>query len=87
MQQTRMPPVWRFDFSLCQPTLGLVLPRDRVWSGKPDLTVINANRNLERDPTELLKIECRRMLVKNDGHSFREEDWQRLKRIAKGNPD
>jgi len=27
------------------------------------------------------------MLVKNDGVSFREEDWQRLKRIAEGNPD
>jgi len=27
------------------------------------------------------------MLVKNDGHAFREEDWQRLKRIAEGNPD
>lgn len=27
------------------------------------------------------------MLVKNDGQAFREEDWQRLKRIAEGNPD
>lgn len=27
------------------------------------------------------------MLVKNNGHPFREEDWQRLKRIAEGNPD
>ena len=25
--------------------------------------------------------------MKNDGHAFREEDWQRLKRIAEGNPD
>ena len=53
-----------------------------------DPTVIgNANRDFERDPTELLKIKCRRVLVKNDGHAFREEDWQRLKRIAEGNPD
>ena len=28
-----------------------------------------------------------RLLVKNDGLAFREEDWQRLKRIAEGNPD
>ncbi|KAF8427555.1 hypothetical protein EV426DRAFT_545323 [Tirmania nivea] len=39
------------------------------------------------DPKDLLKLKCRRMLVKNDGHAFREEDWQRLKRIAEGNPD
>ncbi|RPB25707.1 hypothetical protein L211DRAFT_822540 [Terfezia boudieri ATCC MYA-4762] len=39
------------------------------------------------DPRDLLKLKCRRMLVKNDGHAFREEDWQRLKRIAEGNPD
>lgn len=49
--------------------------------------ICHVNRNLESDPTELLKIKCRRMLVKNDGHAFREEDWQRLKRIAEGNPD
>lgn len=39
------------------------------------------------DFKELVKSKMRRMLVKNDGHSFRDEDWQRLKRIAEGNPD
>ncbi|KAI5803996.1 hypothetical protein DFH27DRAFT_481023 [Peziza echinospora] len=39
------------------------------------------------DPRDLLKLKIRRMLVKNDGQAFREEDWQRLKRIAEGNPD
>ncbi|PWW80479.1 hypothetical protein C7212DRAFT_276399 [Tuber magnatum] len=39
------------------------------------------------DFKELVKSKMRRMLVKNDGHPFREEDWQRLKRIAEGNPD
>lgn len=40
-----------------------------------------------REYKALLKAKCRRMTVKNDGMSFREEDWQRLKRIAEGNPD
>lgn len=35
----------------------------------------------------LLKAKCQRLTVKNDGVAFREEDWQRLKRIAEGNPD
>lgn len=41
----------------------------------------------EIDIQDLAKLKMRRMLVKNNGHSFREEDWQRLKRIAEGNPD
>ncbi|KAI5849605.1 hypothetical protein DFP73DRAFT_541210 [Morchella snyderi] len=41
----------------------------------------------ELDIQDLTKQKMRRMLVKNNGHSFREEDWQRLKRIAEGNPD
>ena len=32
MQQMRTPPPWRFDCSLCQPTLGLLLLRGRAWS-------------------------------------------------------
>jgi hypothetical protein len=36
---------------------------------------------------QLVKTKARRLLVKNDGQAFREEDWQRLKRIAEGNPD
>lgn len=39
------------------------------------------------DFKELVKSKMKRMLVKNDGQSFRDEDWQRLKRIAEGNPD
>lgn len=27
------------------------------------------------------------MMVRNDGLVFREEDWNRLKKIAEGNPD
>lgn len=41
----------------------------------------------ETDIQDLVKLKMRRVLVKNNGHSFREEDWQRLKRIAEGNPD
>jgi hypothetical protein len=35
----------------------------------------------------LVKSKVHRLVVKNDGQAFREEDWQRLKRIAEGNPD
>lgn len=35
----------------------------------------------------LVKAKVARLLVKNNGMPFREEDWQRLKRIAEGNPD
>jgi hypothetical protein len=28
-----------------------------------------------------------RILFKNDGFPFRPEDWERLKKIAQGNPD
>lgn len=34
-----------------------------------------------------VKSKVARLLVKNNGQAFREEDWQRLKRIAEGNPD
>jgi hypothetical protein len=30
---------------------------------------------------------CRGLQVSNNGKPFREEDWNRLKRIAEGNPD
>ena len=33
------------------------------------------------------KTHVRRLLVSNDGTPFRPEDWDRLKRIAEGNPD
>lgn len=36
---------------------------------------------------QLAKSKVQRVLVKNNGQAFREEDWQRLKRIAEGNPD
>ncbi|KAJ5570300.1 uncharacterized protein N7459_009730 [Penicillium hispanicum] len=44
------------------------------------------------DPTELLKHTIsnhtlRRLLISNNGLSFSEKDWARLKRIADGNPD
>jgi hypothetical protein len=39
------------------------------------------------DLKTLLKQKVKRMVVKNNGQAFREEDWQRLKRIAEGNPD
>lgn len=29
----------------------------------------------------------KRVIVKNNGHVFRQEDWTRLSRIAEGNPD
>ncbi|KAH8695081.1 putative HATPase_c domain protein [Talaromyces proteolyticus] len=44
------------------------------------------------DPTTMLKHvishhTLRRLLISNNGHSFNEKDWARLKRIADGNPD
>ncbi|CAJ0860169.1 12670_t:CDS:2 [Entrophospora sp. SA101] len=30
---------------------------------------------------------CRRIIFKNNGFLFRDEDWNRLKKIAEGNPD
>ncbi|KAF3920382.1 hypothetical protein ABW20_dc0102661 [Dactylellina cionopaga] len=52
-----------------------------------DLSNMNATQRKNEELKRLLKSKCKRMLVKNDGVPFREEDWQRLKRIAEGNPD
>eukprot|EP01135_Chromosphaera_perkinsii_P000161 Nk52_evm57s32 gene=Nk52_evmTU57s32 len=30
---------------------------------------------------------CVRVVVRNNGHAFRQQDWDRLKKIAEGNPD
>ena len=51
---------------------------------------VTDNNYYETDSDRILRItksKVRRLLVKNDGQAFREEDWQRLKRIAEGNPD
>ncbi|KAK4520409.1 Vacuolar protein sorting-associated protein 13 [Mucor velutinosus] len=34
-----------------------------------------------------LQAKCDKIIFKNNGMAFRPEDWQRLKRIAEGNPD
>ncbi|KAL9545960.1 hypothetical protein MBANPS3_006885 [Mucor bainieri] len=34
-----------------------------------------------------LQAKCNKIIFKNNGMAFRPEDWQRLKRIAEGNPD
>ncbi|CCX06673.1 Similar to Sacsin; acc. no. Q9JLC8 [Pyronema omphalodes CBS 100304] len=39
------------------------------------------------DLQRLVKSKVTQLVVKNNGQAFREEDWQRLKRIAEGNPD
>ncbi|CEP14613.1 hypothetical protein [Parasitella parasitica] len=41
------------------------------------------------DDTKLpnLSAKCDKIIFKNNGMAFRPEDWQRLKRIAEGNPD
>ncbi|TGZ83805.1 hypothetical protein EX30DRAFT_338412 [Ascodesmis nigricans] len=54
-----------------------------VSTGANELHTYYENADLEN----LQKKKVRRLLVKNDGQNFREEDWQRLKRIAEGNPD
>jgi hypothetical protein len=40
------------------------------------------------DPTKPpnLLSKCDKIVFKNNGMAFRPEDWQRLKRIAEGNP-
>ncbi|KAF3922662.1 hypothetical protein ABW21_db0202478 [Orbilia brochopaga] len=48
---------------------------------------MTATQRKNEELKRMLKSKCKRMLVKNDGIPFREEDWQRLKRIAEGNPD
>jgi hypothetical protein len=35
---------------------------------------------------ELVRKKVKRLIVKNDGIPFRDQDWNRLKRIAEGNP-
>jgi len=35
----------------------------------------------------IIKDNVKRILFKNNGFPFRPEDWNRLKRIADGNPD
>ncbi|KAG5437655.1 hypothetical protein PCANB_000692 [Pneumocystis canis] len=43
-----------------------------------------------QDEGKLVKIDrllCKRLIFKNDGILFNEEDWQRIARIAEGNPD
>ncbi|KAF8472133.1 hypothetical protein BDZ91DRAFT_491432 [Kalaharituber pfeilii] len=58
------------------------------YQSQPEHTGLTAAAGTTvEDPKDILKLKMRRMLVKNDGHAFREEDWQRLKRIAEGNPD
>ncbi|EGX50158.1 hypothetical protein AOL_s00076g363 [Orbilia oligospora ATCC 24927] len=52
-----------------------------------DLSSMTPTQRKNEELKRLLKSKCKRMLVKNDGIPFREEDWQRLKRIAEGNPD
>ncbi|RHZ75365.1 hypothetical protein Glove_216g186 [Diversispora epigaea] len=37
--------------------------------------------------SNILKDKCSRILFKNNGFAFRSEDWDRLKKIAEGNPD
>ncbi|KTW26702.1 hypothetical protein T552_02708 [Pneumocystis carinii B80] len=39
------------------------------------------------DMSQITKRLCRQLVFKNDGVIFREEDWQRISRIAEGNPD
>ncbi|KAI8644601.1 hypothetical protein BD408DRAFT_383483 [Parasitella parasitica] len=41
------------------------------------------------DDTKTLNLsaKCKQIVFKNNGMAFRPEDWQRLKRIAEGNPD
>ena len=36
---------------------------------------------------DLGEKKCTRILFKNNGFAFRAEDWNRLKKIAEGNPD
>ncbi|CAG8589024.1 5426_t:CDS:10 [Diversispora eburnea] len=37
--------------------------------------------------SNIFKDKCSRILFKNNGFAFRPEDWNRLKKIAEGNPD
>ncbi|QSL66000.1 hypothetical protein MERGE_003137 [Pneumocystis wakefieldiae] len=39
------------------------------------------------DMSQVTKRLCCQLVFKNDGVLFREEDWQRISRIAEGNPD
>ncbi|KAF9264248.1 hypothetical protein L218DRAFT_958669 [Marasmius fiardii PR-910] len=41
----------------------------------------------ERPLPDLKKAHVKKWIFKNDGIAFRDEDWNRLKKIAEGNPD
>lgn len=90
MRQMRMLLRSRFDFSprlLVQRQMTVLSNSEHSLSWSKRVSLLSRDSSSRSDPRELLKLKCRRMLVKNDGQAFREEDWQRLKRIAEGNPD
>lgn len=53
-------------------------------------TELNGTTPVPHAPDALPSLKTHRissMMVRNDGVVFREEDWNRLKKIAEGNPD
>ncbi|KAI8351189.1 hypothetical protein BD560DRAFT_450089, partial [Blakeslea trispora] len=46
-----------------------------------------SNTSLDTTKPPDLLAKCDKIIFKNNGMPFRPEDWQRLKRIAEGNPD
>lgn len=51
------------------------------------LSPATPTRNADSPLPELATHKIGRLLVKNNGRVFRDEDWARLKKIAEGNPD
>lgn len=48
---------------------------------------VNSTEGTSRAVPDLKTVEITRYVFKNDGQTFRPQDWDRLKKIAEGNPD
>jgi len=61
-----------------------LLPIDDASSTSISIHFHSTSPDHSKPPNLLAK--CDKIIFKNNGMAFRPEDWQRLKRIAEGNP-
>ena len=58
--------------------------KDDAKSSSIQILFETANPSLDKD---IVNNKIKRILFKNNGFVFRDQDWNRLKKIAEGNPD
>ena len=63
--------------------MSLFSNKDDAKSSNVQIIFETANPSTDKH----LKDKIVRILFKNNGFAFRSEDWNRLKKIAEGNPD